>query len=138
MQASCHCRKSPGHAQSSGSPRCLLLSYEGAYEESQRQFANAIHAPGLSIFILMCIYLCSHLTLLQDLIELRDRKWVTRTAVAAPSTIAQIHEAVSLFVIVWLRLHLTSVSGCERQSCSGEGVVSTPNEHVPRRFKAWW
>jgi len=137
MQASCHCRKPPGHAQSSGSPQCLLLPYEGADEEPQRQFANAIYAPGLSIFILICIYLCSHLIPLQDLIELCDGKWVARTAVAAPSTIAQIHEAVSLFVIVWLWHYSTSVSGCERQSRSGEGVMSTPNEHVPRRLKAW-
>ncbi|KAI0048929.1 ARM repeat-containing protein [Auriscalpium vulgare] len=31
----------------------------------------------------------------QDVIELRSRKWIPRKAVAAPSTIAQIHEAVS-------------------------------------------
>ncbi|KDR75692.1 hypothetical protein GALMADRAFT_248310 [Galerina marginata CBS 339.88] len=30
--------------------------------------------------------------MLQDLLELRERKWVTRNAVAAPTTIAQIHE----------------------------------------------
>jgi len=33
--------------------------------------------------------------MLQDVIELRDRKWVTRNAVAAPATIAQIHEAAA-------------------------------------------
>ncbi|KAJ3511777.1 hypothetical protein NLJ89_g3905 [Agrocybe chaxingu] len=33
--------------------------------------------------------------MLQDLIELRERKWVARTAVAAPATIAQIHEAAA-------------------------------------------
>lgn len=34
--------------------------------------------------------------LFQDAIELRDRKWISRNAVAAPTTIAQIHEAVCL------------------------------------------
>jgi len=33
--------------------------------------------------------------MLQDVIELRERKWVTRNAVAAPATIAQIHEAAA-------------------------------------------
>ncbi|PPQ63016.1 hypothetical protein CVT24_005962 [Panaeolus cyanescens] len=33
--------------------------------------------------------------MLQDLIELRERKWVSRNAVAAPTTIAQIHEAAA-------------------------------------------
>jgi len=33
--------------------------------------------------------------MLQDLIELRERKWISRTAVAAPATIAQIHEAAA-------------------------------------------
>jgi hypothetical protein len=33
----------------------------------------------------------------KDVIELRERKWVTRNAVAAPATIAQVHEAVRCF-----------------------------------------
>ncbi|KAI0042560.1 hypothetical protein FA95DRAFT_1575660 [Auriscalpium vulgare] len=33
--------------------------------------------------------------MLQDVIELRSRKWIPRKAVAAPSTIAQIHEAAA-------------------------------------------
>ncbi|KII95639.1 hypothetical protein PLICRDRAFT_48580 [Plicaturopsis crispa FD-325 SS-3] len=33
--------------------------------------------------------------MLQDVIELRERKWIPRNAVAAPSTIAQIHEAAA-------------------------------------------
>ncbi|KAF8967966.1 hypothetical protein BDZ97DRAFT_484089 [Flammula alnicola] len=33
--------------------------------------------------------------MLLDLIELRDRKWITRNSVAAPATIAQIHEAAA-------------------------------------------
>lgn len=33
--------------------------------------------------------------MLQDLVELRERKWVTRNTVAAPTTIAQIHEAAA-------------------------------------------
>lgn len=33
--------------------------------------------------------------MLQDVIELRERKWVTRNTVAAPTTIAQIHEAAA-------------------------------------------
>ncbi|KAF9485987.1 hypothetical protein BDN70DRAFT_870471 [Pholiota conissans] len=33
--------------------------------------------------------------MLLDLIELRERKWVSRTSVAAPTTIAQIHEAAA-------------------------------------------
>ncbi|KAF8891812.1 hypothetical protein BD779DRAFT_1670764 [Infundibulicybe gibba] len=33
--------------------------------------------------------------MLQDVIELRERKWVTRNLVAAPTTIAQIHEAAA-------------------------------------------
>ncbi|KAJ3551381.1 hypothetical protein NP233_g13091 [Leucocoprinus birnbaumii] len=33
--------------------------------------------------------------MLQDVIELRDRKWVARNAVAAPTTIAQVHEAAA-------------------------------------------
>ncbi|KXN87473.1 Eukaryotic translation initiation factor 4 gamma [Leucoagaricus sp. SymC.cos] len=33
--------------------------------------------------------------MLQDVIELRERKWVARNAVAAPATIAQIHEAAA-------------------------------------------
>ncbi|KAL0955886.1 hypothetical protein HGRIS_002084 [Hohenbuehelia grisea] len=33
--------------------------------------------------------------MLQDVIELRDRKWVSRNQVAAPTTIAQIHEAAA-------------------------------------------
>ncbi|KAJ7594902.1 hypothetical protein C8J56DRAFT_1123514 [Mycena floridula] len=33
--------------------------------------------------------------MLQDLIELRERKWVSRNLVAAPTTIAQIHEAAA-------------------------------------------
>ncbi|KAK0226383.1 armadillo-type protein [Armillaria fumosa] len=35
--------------------------------------------------------------MLQDIIELRERKWVGRNAVAEPATIAQILEAVSIF-----------------------------------------
>jgi hypothetical protein len=34
-------------------------------------------------------------TLSQDVIELRERRWIPRNAVAAPTTIAQVHEAVS-------------------------------------------
>jgi hypothetical protein len=30
----------------------------------------------------------------QDVIELRERKWIPRNAVAAPTTIAQVHEFV--------------------------------------------
>lgn len=33
--------------------------------------------------------------MLQDVIELRDRKWIARTLVAAPSTIAAVHEAAA-------------------------------------------
>ncbi|KAG5647073.1 hypothetical protein DXG03_001443 [Asterophora parasitica] len=33
--------------------------------------------------------------MLQDVLELRERKWVTRNAVTAPTTIAQIHEAAA-------------------------------------------
>ncbi|KAK0212418.1 hypothetical protein DFS33DRAFT_25830 [Desarmillaria ectypa] len=33
--------------------------------------------------------------MLQDILELRERKWVSRNAVAAPTTIAQIHEAAA-------------------------------------------
>ncbi|KAF5357330.1 hypothetical protein D9758_005883 [Tetrapyrgos nigripes] len=33
--------------------------------------------------------------MLQDVIELRDRKWVSRNAVAAPTTIAKVHEAAA-------------------------------------------
>ncbi|KAM6502560.1 Armadillo-type fold [Amanita muscaria] len=33
--------------------------------------------------------------MLQDLLELRDRKWQARNAVAAPATIAQVHEAAA-------------------------------------------
>ncbi|KAJ7782644.1 hypothetical protein B0H16DRAFT_1493850 [Mycena metata] len=33
--------------------------------------------------------------MLQDVIELRDRKWINRTQVAAPSTIAAVHEAAA-------------------------------------------
>lgn len=33
--------------------------------------------------------------MLQDVIELRERKWIARNAIAAPSTIAQIHEAAA-------------------------------------------
>ncbi|KAJ7503006.1 ARM repeat-containing protein [Mycena galericulata] len=33
--------------------------------------------------------------MLQDVIELRDRKWISRTQVAAPSTIAAVHEAAA-------------------------------------------
>ncbi|KAJ7039020.1 armadillo-type protein [Mycena alexandri] len=33
--------------------------------------------------------------MLQDVIELRDRKWINRTLVAAPSTIAAVHEAAA-------------------------------------------
>ncbi|KAK0459144.1 armadillo-type protein [Desarmillaria tabescens] len=34
-------------------------------------------------------------SMLQDVLELRERKWVSRNAVAAPTTIAQIHEAAA-------------------------------------------
>lgn len=33
--------------------------------------------------------------MLQDVLELRERKWVSRNAIAAPTTIAQIHEAAA-------------------------------------------
>ncbi|KAI9465254.1 hypothetical protein BJY52DRAFT_1114117 [Lactarius psammicola] len=33
--------------------------------------------------------------MLQDVIELRERKWIPRNAVAAPTTIAQVHEAAA-------------------------------------------
>ncbi|KAI0250910.1 hypothetical protein BJV78DRAFT_1282825 [Lactifluus subvellereus] len=33
--------------------------------------------------------------MLQDVVELRERKWVPRNTVAAPTTIAQVHEAVA-------------------------------------------
>ena len=32
---------------------------------------------------------------MQDVIELRERKWIPRNQVAAPTTIAAVHEAVS-------------------------------------------
>ncbi|KAK0226378.1 armadillo-type protein [Armillaria fumosa] len=35
--------------------------------------------------------------MLQDILELREQKWVSRNAPAVPTTIAQIHEAVSIF-----------------------------------------
>jgi len=39
----------------------------------------------------------------QDIIELRERKWISRNLVAAPSTIAQIHEVVCLLLfLIWL------------------------------------
>lgn len=34
----------------------------------------------------------------QDVIELRERKWVPRNAVAAPTTIAQVHESVGFLL----------------------------------------
>ena len=33
----------------------------------------------------------------QDVIDLRERKWIPRNAVAAPTTIAQVHEFVWFF-----------------------------------------
>jgi len=58
---------------------------------------------------------------LQDLVELRDRKWVTRNTVAAPTTIAQIHEAVSFVALVFLN-HL-----------SHNRVFRPPKRRLPQR-----
>ncbi|KAG6805425.1 hypothetical protein H0H92_015443 [Tricholoma furcatifolium] len=41
--------------------------------------------------------------MLQDVLELREKKWVSRNVVAAPTTIAQVHETVS-YINVFLEL----------------------------------
>ncbi|KAJ6458606.1 armadillo-type protein [Mycena vulgaris] len=52
---------------------------------------------------------------LQDVIELRDRKWVSRTLVAAPSTIAAVHEAVSVARTMWFGWQLIPLSRLPRK-----------------------
>ncbi|KAF8801393.1 hypothetical protein BYT27DRAFT_7262064 [Phlegmacium glaucopus] len=48
--------------------------------------------------------------MLQDLLELRERKWVAHNAVAAPTTIAQIHETVRMIIHFDISKYLTDMS----------------------------
>ncbi|KAE9387525.1 ARM repeat-containing protein [Gymnopus androsaceus JB14] len=67
--------------------------------------------------------------MLQDIIELRERKWTTRNTVAAPTTIAKIHEAVRAFLIqvFYLFSHKIFSIGCQGEGRAREGVLQ-PNE----------
>ena len=57
----------------------------------------------------------------QDVIELRERKWMARNKVAAPTTIAQVHEAVSnLYLIFYVPLFIIHLY---HPGCKGKGTA---------------
>jgi hypothetical protein len=86
------------NSQSLHSYGCLLLAHEGADMEWQCQLTYTfLFSPNL----FQDLYFQS-----QDVIELREHKWVSCTQVAAPATIAQIHEGVCLLLF---RCDLTSM-----------------------------
>ena len=72
---------------------------------------------------------------LQDVIELRDRKWVTRSAVIAPTTISAVHEAVRIWDVTFFCWQVTK-SG---PGCKGSGPeLPAADQHVSRWIKTWW
>ena len=76
---------------------------------------------------------------LQDVIELRDRKWVTRSAVIAPTTISAVHEAVRIWDVTFFCWQVTKLG----PGCKGEGSRRGPelpaaHQHVSRWIKTWW
>ncbi|KIJ15652.1 hypothetical protein PAXINDRAFT_76943 [Paxillus involutus ATCC 200175] len=74
--------------------------------------------------------------MLQDVIELRERRWVARGAVRAPTTIAAIHEAVSILCSCDCDI-LKLCQGCEGEGRCGSSELPAPDQHVKRGFKAW-
>ena len=95
-------------AEGSGAYGCLFLSDEGVDKKSSRYAPYAVHASSLSI-LLSSVFLSDKI--LQDVIELRERKWISRQThgLSAPSTIAQVHEAVSCQLICSYRPYLTTL-----------------------------
>ena len=71
------------------------------YFSRMRELTKNKNVNARMIFMLQVrvIISCPQLTLTdvptQDVIELREHKWVPRNTIAAPATIAQVHEAVS-------------------------------------------
>ncbi|KAI9441620.1 hypothetical protein H4582DRAFT_1933815 [Lactarius indigo] len=70
--------------------------------------------------------------MLQDVIELRERKWVPRNAVAAPTTIAQVHEAAAKEKLAhekdaFLRQNNTSMSRGGSRRGGNREVVDVPH-----------
>ncbi|KAI0263838.1 hypothetical protein BC834DRAFT_924863 [Gloeopeniophorella convolvens] len=70
--------------------------------------------------------------MLQDVIELRERKWIPRNAVAAPATIAQIHEAAAKEKLAqekesYLRQNSMSRGGSRRGGGRDGGETAHPD-----------
>ena len=75
----------------------------------------------------------------QDVIELRERNWVTRNTVAAPAAIQRIREAVSprAHLNKWFQTQILAIAlGRQGKGSAGEGVSPAANEHVTRRVLA--
>ncbi|KAG1723112.1 armadillo-type protein [Suillus paluster] len=76
-------------------------------------------------------------SMLQNIIELRDRKWDNRNADAAPTIIAASHETVSCSDIavqdILLTLRSGLFTGCQEER-RFEGILHPTDKHVSRRF----
>ena len=59
-------------------------------------------------------------SLSQDLIELRERKWIPRNQVAAPSTIAQVHEEVILLAFSQMNCSYFTFTQAAKQRAQAE------------------
>ncbi|KAG2153181.1 armadillo-type protein [Suillus clintonianus] len=68
--------------------------------------------------------------MLQDVIELRDRKWVTRNAIAAPTTIAAVCEATPRSLA--FSRAVSSVQNQSRQGAGPGGLGGPPMPASPR------
>ncbi|KIK68197.1 hypothetical protein GYMLUDRAFT_154415 [Collybiopsis luxurians FD-317 M1] len=80
--------------------------------------------------------------MLQDIIELRDQRWQQRNAVAAPTTIVKLHEAVCFFFVLpcfilpkcFCSFRLIGGPG---ETHSGERGLYPTDNHAPRWFPPW-
>ena len=81
MHIADHCRRPSRHTKGPGPCGRLFLSDEGAYQEPECQLTNAVHVAGR--YQIFNIFSSALIQNVQDIIELRERKWIPRNAVAA-------------------------------------------------------
>ncbi|GLB37714.1 putative middle domain of eukaryotic initiation factor 4G (eIF4G) [Lyophyllum shimeji] len=75
---------------------CKLLTTVGAILDTPKARAHMDAYFSLMKVLTKSLNVTPHMRrMLQDVIELRERKWVSRAVIAAPMTIAQIHEAAA-------------------------------------------